>query len=61
MIVSKWMSTIIVPIDENDSVQNAFLKLWKNNINILPVMNADKLTGIMTGHGLRKLFSPDGL
>ena len=54
MLVKDWMSRPVVTVDENNSMQTATLLLKKHEIRMLPVMNYNKLTGIITDRDLKK-------
>ncbi len=51
MLVNKWMDKKVVPIDENNSIQEAMMVLKENRVKILPVIKKGKLTGILTDQG----------
>lgn len=59
MLVKNWMSTSVITIDENRSMQDAVKVLKENNIRILPVMKKEKLVGIVTDRDLKKASASD--
>lgn len=46
--ISECMSKNVVAIEHNESLDNAALIMGKNKIKRLPVLNKDKLVGIIT-------------
>lgn len=54
MLVKNWMSKKVYTIEENDSMQDAINLIKSHKINMLPVMNKGKLTGIVTDRDLKK-------
>jgi len=61
MLVKKWMTKKIIPIDANESLKNAISIFKDNRVGILPVMKEGKFTGIMTDQGLQRFLSSKGL
>ncbi|MBW2201079.1 MAG: CBS domain-containing protein [Deltaproteobacteria bacterium] len=59
MLVKNWMSTSVITIDENRSMQDAVNVLKENNIQILPVMKKEKLVGIVTDRDLKRASASD--
>ena len=59
MLVKNWMSTSVITIDENRSMQDAVNVLKENNIRILPVMKKEKLVGIVTDRDLKRASASD--
>ena len=59
MLVKNWMSTSVITIDENRSMQDAVKVLKENNIRILPVMKKEKLVGIVTDRDLKRASASD--
>ena len=47
MLVKNWMSKALVVIKPNDSVIKAQILLKEHNISYLPVMEKEKLLGII--------------
>ena len=46
--ISSIMSKVVVTIDHNDSIDNAALIMAQNKIKRLPVVDKEKLVGIVT-------------
>jgi acetoin utilization protein AcuB len=59
MLVKNWMSTSVITIDENSSMQDAIKVLKENNIRMLPVMKKEKLVGIVTDRDLKRASASD--
>ena len=59
MLVKNWMSFPVVTIEADDSMERA-IKLMKDNcIKTLPVMENDKLVGIVTDRELKRASASD--
>lgn len=59
MLVKNWMSFPVVTIEADDSMERA-IKLMKDNcIKTLPVMENDKLVGIVTDRDLKRASASD--
>jgi acetoin utilization protein AcuB len=54
MLVKNWMSSPVVTIDGNDSMERAIELMQEHCIKTLPVMKNDKLVGIVTDRDLKK-------
>ncbi len=59
MLVKNWMSKKVYTIEENDSMQDAINLIKSHKINMLPVMNKGKLTGIVADRDLKKASASD--
>lgn len=59
MLVKNWMSKKVFTIEENDSMQDAINLIKSHKINMLPVMNKGKLTGIVADRDLKKASASD--
>jgi len=59
MLVSHWMSKPVIAIDVNDSMKDATELLKQNNIRILPVMDREKLVGVVTDRDLKRASASD--
>ena len=59
MLVKNWMSKNVITIDANDSMQDAMKLLKKHGIRRLPVMQKNKLVGIVTDRDLKKASASD--
>ena len=57
MFVGKRMRTEVIVIDENESMHKAADMLKKNKIRRMPVMNGDKLVGIISDKDLRSAMA----
>ncbi|AFM25173.1 CBS and ACT domain-containing protein [Desulfomonile tiedjei] len=60
MIVRNWMSTKVITVNINDSVQEAISLLMQHNSSILPVEHDGKVVGLITHRDLRKLRDTKG-
>ena len=58
MLVENWMSKNLVTVKTADSVIKAKTILKEHNISHLPVMEKDKLVGIVTGWDIRQVLIP---
>ncbi len=54
MLVKKWMTKDVITIDVHDSLSDAIDLLKRNKIRRLPVMDGDKLVGIITDRDLKE-------
>ena len=54
MLVKKWMTKDVVTVDVHDSLSDAVELLKRNKIRRLPVMDGDKLVGIVTDRDLKE-------
>ncbi len=54
MLVKKWMTKDAVTVDIHDSLSDAIELLKRNKIRRLPVMDGDKLVGIVTDRDLKE-------
>jgi acetoin utilization protein AcuB len=59
MLVKNWMSKAVITVDADDSMQNAIYVLQERNIKILPVMENEKVVGIITDRDLKKASPSD--
>jgi acetoin utilization protein AcuB len=59
MLVKNWMSKNVVTIDAGDSMQAAMKILKEHGIRMLPVMQKNKLVGIVTDRDLKKASASD--
>ena len=59
MLVKDWMSSEVITIEENDSMQEALKLLKEHAIRMLPVMKKGKLVGIVTDRDLKKASPSD--
>jgi len=53
MLVRDWMSTHIVTIDVNAKIQDVINMLMDHHVNMLPVMDGDRLIGIVTDRDVK--------
>ena len=58
MLVKDWMSKNLITVKANDSVVKAQTLLLERNISRLPVMEEEKLLGIITDRDIRKVLIP---
>ncbi len=59
MLVKYWMSTNVITIDENESLQKAARVLEENQIRILPVMRGGTLVGVITDRDVKRASASD--
>jgi acetoin utilization protein AcuB len=59
MLVKNWMSTPAVTVDVNSSMQDAITLLKEHGVSMLPVMDKNRLVGIVSDSDLKKA-SPSG-
>lgn len=59
MLVKNWMRNNVVTVDVNVSMKDAIKISKKHNIRMLPVMEKNKLVGIVTDRDLRSASIPD--
>jgi acetoin utilization protein AcuB len=59
MLVKDWMSKDIISIEPNDSMHNATKLLKEHNIKMLPVINNNKLVGVVTDRDLKQAMASD--
>ena len=59
MLVKNWMSKSVITIDINSSMQEAGHLIEKHHIRMLPVMNREKLVGIITDRDLKRSSASD--
>jgi acetoin utilization protein AcuB len=54
MLVMDWMSAPVITVDVHDSMQHAVNLMTENKIGTLPVMQNNKLVGIVTDRDLKE-------
>ncbi len=59
MLVKNWMTTKVVFVDVNDSMQQAMKLLKEHDIRMLPVLQKGKLVGIVTDRDLKRASASD--
>lgn len=59
MLVKKWMSTQVITVKPDSSLQEAVGLLKKHNIRRLPVLANGKLVGIVTDRDLKRASASD--
>ena len=59
MLVKTWMSTPVITVNVNDSMQDAINLLKRHHIKILPVVVNGDLVGIITDRDLKKASASD--
>ena len=59
MLVTNWMSTPVITIDVNASMQEANRLLRENNFRMLPVMERGQLVGVVTDRDLKRASASD--
>jgi acetoin utilization protein AcuB len=59
MLVKHWMSTNVITIDEDDSMQHAINLMKENVIRMLPVLRKGRLIGIVSDTDLKRASASD--
>jgi acetoin utilization protein AcuB len=59
MLVETWMSKPVITVRANDLMQKATALLKEHHIRILPVIENDKLAGIITDRDLKRASASD--
>jgi acetoin utilization protein AcuB len=59
MLVKNWMSKNVITVGPDESMQDAIYILQEQNIKILPVMDKQKIVGIITDRDLKKASPSD--
>lgn len=57
MFVSDWMTREVITVTENDSIEDLYNIMLKNRINHLPVVEEDRLIGIITKSDIRQALT----
>lgn len=57
MFVSDWMTREVITVTENDSIEDLHNIMLKNRINHLPVVEEDRLIGIITKSDIRQALT----
>lgn len=59
MLVKNWMSTNVITVDADASMQDAFKLLKEHNIRMLPVIEKGQLVGVVTDRDLKRASASD--
>lgn len=59
MLVKNWMSTNVITVDADASMQDAFKLLKEHNIRMLPVIEKSQLVGVVTDRDLKRASASD--
>ena len=59
MLVKNWMSKNVITVDEDASMQTATMLMKKHRIRMLPVVEHEKLVGVITDRDLKKASASD--
>ena len=59
MLVKIWMSTNVITVNQDSSMENAMDLLKQHKIKMLPVMKNNKLVGIVTDRDLKRASASD--
>jgi acetoin utilization protein AcuB len=59
MLVKNWMSTNVITVDQDNSMEEAMDLLKQKNIKMLPVMKKNKLVGIVSDRDLKRASASD--
>ena len=54
MLVKNWMSKKVITVSPDESMHQAIYRLQEHGINLLPVVNGDRLVGIISDRDLKK-------
>ena len=54
MLVKDWMSTNVITLNVNDTMQDAINVSMEHHISLMPVMEEGKLVGIVTDRDLKR-------
>ncbi len=54
MLVEKWMTKKVITVDQNESLSEAINILKRNKIRRMPVLNDDRLVGIVSDRDLKE-------
>lgn len=59
MLVKNWMSTKVVTVGPNTSMQDAIRLMGEHHIRILPVLKNEKIVGTVTDHDIKRASASD--
>jgi acetoin utilization protein AcuB len=59
MLVKNWMTTAVITIDAQESMEHAIRLLKRHNIRMLPVMDKGQLVGVVTDRDLKRASASD--
>jgi acetoin utilization protein AcuB len=59
MLIRYWMSKPVVTVDKKDSMQQASRLMKENHIRLLPVIDGEKLCGIISDRDLKRASASD--
>ncbi|MFC1896854.1 CBS and ACT domain-containing protein [Thermodesulfobacteriota bacterium] len=59
MLVKNWMSTDVVTVHVNDSMQHAVKLIKERGVKMLPVLENGKLVGVVTDRDLKRASASD--
>jgi acetoin utilization protein AcuB len=59
MLVKDWMSTNVITLNVNDTMQDAINLSMEHHISLMPVMDEGKLVGIVTDRDLKRASPSD--
>jgi len=59
MLVKDWMSTNVITLNVNDTMQDAINVSMEHHISLIPVMEEGKLVGIVTDRDLKRASPSD--
>ena len=59
MLVKEWMSTEVITVSVNESMQEAINAMKNNNIRMLPVMDGPRLAGVITDRDIKRASASD--
>jgi acetoin utilization protein AcuB len=59
MLVKSWMSTDVISIEVDDSMQKAITLMKEHQIRILPVLKKGSLVGVVTDRDLKRSSPSD--
>lgn len=59
MLVKNWMSRRLITIDVNDSMSDAVNLMKTNDIHLLPVVDGERLAGVVTDRDIKRASASD--
>lgn len=59
MLVKDWMSTNVITVDVQDTLQQAIKLSMENHVSLLPVLEEGKLVGVVTDRDMKRASPSD--
>jgi acetoin utilization protein AcuB len=60
-LVREWMTSKLVTVSQNSPIRDAYWLMLNNKVRRLPVMDKERLVGIITMEDLRRAEPPTGM